>query len=262
MHPQHARAPHLQRRISRSEQRHPGRSRAQVSPTAPAPQEEVKGNTPDRPPGAERLRDEEESIRVILAAKDPSDAEVGYRTLFRGLGSDTVVRMQSHPSDTIAIQAAWQQVELTVPENPQRVIRPNRDKLAWFLGFLEGRARVRAPRWWVEAILDARANRRGNVYAGGLNNWLNRKPGDPVSEKGPPKAMIERREGKLVVQLGTESASLPDDFYEKFNKQEGFDDVRALFTSTRCYVAIHDDAGYAYRLGCIERSPLREALGE
>lgn len=227
-------------------------------PTAPAPRERPDGVLPGRPRVAERPATEDDLIRAILAAKDPSGAAGDYRSLFKLVGNDGLPRLQVHVSDTIAIQAAWMQVELTVPpEEPGRVVRPDREKLAWFLGFLEGRARVHPPKWWTEAILDARANRRGNVYAGGLNIPAHRRAGDPVPEKGPPKATIERREGRLVVHLGKESAGLPGDFPEKVRKPEVFDDVRALFTPTRCYVAIHEDVGYAYRLGCVERSPSR-----
>lgn len=232
---------------------------ARDQPTEPAPHESPETVPPDQPKGAKRPVSEDDLIRTILAAKDPSAAAKGYGSLFKLVGNDGLPRLQAHTSDTIAIQAAWMHVELTLPvKEPAQVVRPDRDKLAWFLGFLEGRVRVTPPKWWTEAILDARANRRGNIYAGGLNMWLDRKAGDPIFEKWPAKAAIERKEGKLVVQLGKESASLPDDFHEKVEKQKGLDyDVRALFTPTRCYVAMHESVGYSYRLGCVERSPVR-----
>lgn len=226
----------------------------QLSVPAGEPSESPKDVPTDRP---KRPASEDDLIRAILAAKEPSAAAEGYRALFKLVGNDGLARLQSHASDTIAIQAAWMQVELTVPVEPARVVRPDREKLAWFLGFLEGRARVTPPKWWAEAIRDARANCRGNIYAGGLNLWLLREEGDPVPEKEPAKATIERRDGKLVVRLGKESASLPDDFHEKLKKQHLRDDVRALLTPTRCYVAIHGDVGYRYRLGCIERTPVK-----
>jgi hypothetical protein len=230
---------------------------ADQPPTSPETPEPVPS---DRLKNAKRPASEDALIHATLAAKDPSEAKDGYRSLFKLVGKDGLARLQTHTSDTIAIQAAWMQVELTVPvKEPERVVRPDREKLAWFLGFLEKRARVTPPKWWADAILDARANRRGNIYAGGLSiAWLDRKADDPIFKKLPAKATIERREGKLVVQLGKESASLPDDFLEKVQKQKGIhDEVRALFTTTRCYVAMHDDCGYSYRIGCVERSPLK-----
>lgn len=177
-------------------------------PTAPAQRERLEGVLPDHPKGAKRPANEDDLIRAILAAKDPSAAEDGYSSLFELVGNDGLLRLQSHASDTIAIQAAWMQVELTVPvKEPAQAVRPDREKLAWFLRFLEARARVTLPKWWAEAILDARANRRGNVYAGGINMSSDCKAGDPIFEKWPPKATIERKEGKLVVRLGKESAS-------------------------------------------------------
>jgi hypothetical protein len=172
------------------------------------------------------------------------------------VGNDGLSRLQAHSSDTIAIQAAWMQVELTVPaEKPVGAVRPDREKLAWFLGFLEGRARINLPKWWATAILDARANRRGNIYAGGINVLT--RPGDPSEEKQPAKATIERRQGGLIIQLGQASAKLPDDFVDKVRKQEHHNNVRALFTPTHLYVAIHESVGYTYRLACVERSTLK-----
>src|SRR5262249_50929738 len=84
-----------------------------------------------------------------------------------------------------------------------------------------------------------------------------RKSGDPVPEKGPAKAMIERQDGKLVVKVGNESATLPGDFHEKVKHRELSENIRALFTPTRCYVAIHENVGYTYQLGGVEKSPVR-----
>lgn len=71
----------------------------------------------------------------------------------------------THPNDGIAIQAAWQEVVVTIPEKEgDQAFRPDRENLNWFLGFLEGRARIEPPKWWARSLLDCHANRRGNVY--------------------------------------------------------------------------------------------------
>ena len=65
----------------------------------------------------------------------------------RAVGPGGLPALRLHPHDGIAIQAAWEEVTLTVPEEKQdQPVRPDRHKLDWFLGFLEGRGRVRAPR--------------------------------------------------------------------------------------------------------------------
>ena len=227
-------------------------------PTEAAPRESAKAGSLDHPKGTKPRASEDDVIQAILAAENPSEAKDGYSALFTLVGNDGLTRLRAHNSDTIAIQAAWMQVELTVPvEPPPQTVRPDREKLTWFLGFLEGRARVTPPKWWADAILDARANRRGNVYAGGLADWVDRKEGDPIFKTWPAKAAIERQEDKLVVRLGNESADLPGDFLKNVKKQQFYDEARALFTPTRCYVAIHESVGYSYRLGCVERTPSR-----
>jgi hypothetical protein len=206
---------------------------------------------------SDRPTSEDDLIKIILAAKDPSAASKGYAPLLKRLANEDLPRLQSHASDTISIQAAWMHSELTVPvKEPVRAVRPDRESLAWFIGFVEGRTRVHPPKWWAEAILDARANRRGNVYAGGLNIWGNHLTGDPIVEMWPAKATIEQKDGQLFVRTGKEAAHIPDDVPEKVKKQKGLDyEVRALITPTRCYVAMHESVGYSYRLGCVERSP-------
>ena len=225
-------------------------------PPAPAPRDKPKVFTAPPPRPASPI-DEAKVIRSVLTAKDSSRAADAYQLLFRDVGTDQLARLQSHASDSIAMQAAWMQVELTVPpEWTGNAVRPDRDKLAWFLGFLEGRARVQPPKWWSEAFLDARANRRGNVYAGGLNRWADRKRGDPV-EKYPEKATLKPLDGRVALRLGKESIQMPVEFLDKLQKQEGYDEARALFTPAHCYVAFHDQWGYDYRIGCVERSPLK-----
>lgn len=227
----------------------------ETPPPAPAPREKPKTVTAPPPKPAPPI-DEAKVIRSILTAKDAYRAALGYGRLFRDVDDDQLARLQTHTSDTIAIQSAWMQVEMTVPPESRVTVRPDRDKLAWFLGFLEGRARVRPPKWWSEAILDARANRRGNIYAGGLNMWIDRKRGDPV-EKDPEKATLESRDGRVDLRLGKESIRMPVEFIDKLQIQEGFGEARALFTPARCYVAFHGFAGYDYRVGCVERSPVK-----
>jgi hypothetical protein len=199
---------------------------------------------------------DEELCRVILRAKQPSTAVRAYDALFHSATTDSLRRLQMNPSDTIAIQAAWQEVELTVPEKSELTVRPDRDKLSRFLGFLEGRARVQAPRWWAEAILDARANHRGNVYAGGLNLSWRREP-IPNAAAPPPQATFDKQDGKPVVRIGSEFALIPEDLRDKLRPNGPDIKVTALIDPARCYVAAYDCVGSPYRLACVERSPER-----
>src|SRR5260370_27643577 len=96
-----------------------------------------------------------------------STASEGLAALFKKVGPAGIPALQAHSEDSIALQAAWQDVVVTVLETESRsAVRPGHDKLAWFLGFLEGRARMRAPKWWADSLLGSRAYARDNIYPG------------------------------------------------------------------------------------------------
>lgn len=207
----------------------------------------------DRPLSVEPPTEKKKEIRAILIAKTPHDAVSAYSTLFKEATTEEVRRLQANPSDTIAVQAAWQQIELAIPEKPPQVVRPDSDKLARFLGYLEGRARLQAPQWWAAAILDARANRRGNVYAGGIT-LADYREMKPSATALPPQAKFDLREGKPVVRVGSEFAIIPDGLREKLGSDQFVDGVCALVTNDRVYLGAFDSVGYPYKLACVDRS--------
>ena len=109
----------------------------------------------------------DEVVRRLGGLEDLHESKEAYRLLFATAGVDGLSRLQTVHDDSIAIQSAWEEVTLTVPvKDGDRAYRPDTQKLSWFLGFLQGRARVSPPDWWRESLLDARANRRDNIYAG------------------------------------------------------------------------------------------------
>src|SRR5689334_6714264 len=88
----------------------------------------------------ERPIDEDKQIRDVLVALGPSHAADAYGELFKGARAEDLRRLQGNASPTIAVQAAWEEVEHTVPEKqPKEPVRPDPKKLSWFLGFLETR---------------------------------------------------------------------------------------------------------------------------
>ena len=46
----------------------------------------------------------------------PYAAQAAYRVLFKKIGADGVQALLTHKSDMIALRAAWEQVNLTVPK--------------------------------------------------------------------------------------------------------------------------------------------------
>jgi hypothetical protein len=177
----------------------------------------------------------------------------GYRILFGKVGADGIRRLQADTHDGIAIQAAWEEVALTVPEKePERSVRPDRHKLDWFLGFLEGRGRVKAPEWWAEMLLDSRANRRDNIYPGSPKDMPDHRAGlDDV--EAPRDTTLKRDGDKIILKVRKESVSIPEAILRKCDSGRVCCSVSALITPSRCYIAVHEDVGYSYPLYCIDR---------
>jgi hypothetical protein len=187
----------------------------------------------------------EAKIQEVLNAPDLIHARLAFRSLFEAAGDSGLARLKTHANDSIAIQAAWREVLLTVPEKKgNEVYRPAQHRLNWFIGFLEGRARLKLPAWWQEAVLDAEAHRRGNVY---FRSRL------PLQQTGiqyvfaPVGTNLEKVNGKIVLSVGKESLAIPDSVLRSWG------DVSALMTPERCYVAAHEGVGYHYDLACIDR---------
>jgi hypothetical protein len=195
-------------------------------------------------------------VQQIATLKDPYRASKMYRRLFQKVGDEGIRLLQSHPQDGIAIQAAWEEVRLTVPEKePETAVRPDRHKLDWFLGFLEGRARLKTPKWWSEVLLDCRANRRDNIY------FL--QPGQPLYDKigpdehfvyGPLDTRLKFERERAVLSVGKQSTTIPVDLLRKDDSGKVACDVSALTTASRCFLAIHEGVGYPYDLVCVERT--------
>jgi hypothetical protein len=211
------------------------------------------------PPGANfvvdafSVFDESAQVQAVLSATDSNDARDAYRKLFAFSTTRTLHRLQSHSSDTIAIQAAWEEVERTVPRNPNEVVRPDHKQLVKFIDALEKRGRLKIPPWWSEAILDARSNRRGNTYAGGFGTALHQIDREEQLKKWsrpPMPARFEEADGKLLIRTETDFAIVPNDLKSKLGERGK---TVALIRPKHCVVAMHDDWGSPYRLAYVDR---------
>jgi hypothetical protein len=190
-------------------------------------------------------RSVEEIVKAVIAAQNPFAAAEQYKALFTAAGAKGLAALRSLPHDSIAIQAAWQEVNLTLPEknlddgNPV-VFRPDRDKLNWFFGFLEGRGRILAPRWWADSLLDARANTRSNIYF---------PDGDSADQVTPFMAGVVTKSGKSILSYRNDAVALPAELRPK---RTGSEEVySALFTPKNVYVAKYDATRVVGVVACV-----------
>ena len=90
-----------------------------------------------------------------------------YHALFAVAGPQGVKRLQSSPCDSIAIQAAWQEVVLSIREGElPHTINIDPDKLRQFVAFLESHERLKVPPAWANFVMASQANRRNNTFPG------------------------------------------------------------------------------------------------
>jgi len=177
-----------------------------------------------------------------------------YRLLFATAGVNGLARLQAHHDDSIAVQSAWEAVTLTEPvKDGDTVYRPNTQKLNWFLGFLEGRARLSPPDWWREAVLDARANRRSYIYPGEPKSLPYRR-----SEIGwvscPKNASVKTTGHAVFYRVGADIIKIPEEILERCDSGELCCNLSGCFTDKHCFIAVHNDFGYPHKIACIERS--------
>jgi hypothetical protein len=195
----------------------------------------------------------ERTVKAVVDATGPFVAAEQYRVLFSGMKAPSIDELTLSSYDSLAIQAAWQLVNLTLPEkNPEDgnpiVFRPDGDKLNWFLGFFQGRGHMRVPKWWKQSLLDARANTRSDI-------WFPDR-GDGVGGTGPAPAKVTANPAQSLITVGTDSAVLPADLVKEH--PSGLPArFSAVFTPKMCYVAIYDDAVYPYAVVCVDRQTAR-----
>jgi hypothetical protein len=101
----------------------------------------------------------------IIEAKSPGSAQRLYASVFDGASPRQLDEWQGHDHLGVALHAAWTPIRLSIPVGEQeRPVRPDRAMLRWFAEFAEGHMNVTLPKWWKEALLDAQAHRRDNIF--------------------------------------------------------------------------------------------------
>jgi hypothetical protein len=163
----------------------------------------------------------------------------------------------SADDDSDAVKAAWEEVIRTIPDKEgDRMHVVNRRKLDWFLGFLEGRARVRSPKWWAESLVSAEANRRDDIYFyfSGDDTYHDAGLDSVVA---PPDTTLSKMDGKIILRVNKDSVAVPRYLFfaewDDNGKLPSNTGVSAVFNKSRCYVAVHYLTG-DYPLACIDRS--------
>jgi hypothetical protein len=194
-------------------------------------------------------------VQDVVAAKDKRQAQQRYRALFDRCGAAGLPALRLSPRTGVALQAAYEEVLLTT-DGGQKV-RASKPNLVWFLGFLEGRARVEAPQWWKHAL--AHSERTSEGHRGPYNGQPYYKA-LPGADRALPAVTLQRRGGRLLLLVGEQSASVPEGFFEATagslkhgEERKALANVGALIAGERCYTTRIDPFGLSSTLVCSDR---------
>lgn len=167
-----------------------------------------------------------------------------YRNLFALAGNDLLPWILREDNDSVAIQSAWETVELGVPLKPKHgTYTPPAKSISKFLGLIESRRNLKIPLWWREIVEGAKANQRHNIYGGSPSV-------EPYHDSGmneircPTNARLERADGDGFYIAGTMRFRVPSELE--------FDHICVAFEGNRAYVAFHEGFGYPHRVACYD----------
>jgi hypothetical protein len=190
----------------------------------------------------------------VLNQQEARLADQRYRALFDAVGSDALGQLKADPHDSIALQAAWEEVQLSLPEKDQpQPTRVQPGKLERFLGFLEGRGRVQIPRWWEIALGEAKSRGRDHRVTCS-SNALAFQRGKRIitglrirTEEG---ISLSKENGTITLRVGKQSLVVPKELI--IEDRVLADNLTVLISGQHWYVALYDTVGYKYPLVCLE----------
>jgi hypothetical protein len=129
----------------------------------------------------------------------------------------------------------------------RKLNEPDSESLRWFLGFLEGRTSLRLPRWWTEAILSAQASGHGRLAAVRTSTQAYHKTAIPNVWAVVGTTLLMDGD-KAVLQVGNEFSPLPCGLLYDDDDGGVSGRISALITPDRCYVAVHSESSFRYKL--------------
>jgi len=224
---------------------------------------------------------DEGTTEHVLRTYNLTDRGDSVAKLFEKSSAEQVQEYKSHPHNTIALHAAWDEVKRATrigpkyreeidKEGPEPQFKMDRRALQRFLGFVEGRLQVAPPGWWQDAV--------GRAYAYGNDLsalWLpghNKKMPYSKTEFGlhvhNQLSVEPLADGALEVISGNLSCRIPAKYFDDLKPDEDAtkpgilfkDDIglSAWMDDERCVFTFHGGADAGFSLHCIDRKSSKE----
>ena len=237
----------------------------------------ANASLPQVAPDSEELTPElADKVQEVL--RSPSDQEMHkrYRSLFEAAGPEGLRKLNLHRHAGIAVQAAWEEVLLTIPEKEcDSIGRPDCLQIGRFLDFVENGVGLDIPEWWKTMFqLEISSHGRGNVSFRMLDLFSIYHEAGLGSIRAPKDTTLQREQepGKffsgwafnphgisfsgpginraIFLQVGEQSVVLPDSIVDEIKLES--DCVSALISAGKYYLAIHRRQSGHYNLVCLK----------
>jgi hypothetical protein len=212
-------------------------------------------------------------VAPIVAAEVPAAIMTAKRALLRNATDSQLLQLGRNAHPAVALHAEWARTIRAMKLKPTRKTEKMPCWLAQrFLGFVEGRLRIRTPEWWQETLLSAlvstsgemvsyevpdwlHAYRRTGVELGGSGLQLETESGEVTTKDGwellaPPDTKLRREGTTLVATVHGRTVTVPIDVVQDAG---GADRLYFVPDGQRCYLAVHS-GGFEFSMVCIDQS--------
>lgn len=202
---------------------------------------------------ADEETEADKGTRRVIRAIDLWRHDEAITKLFKTLSTDQIRDLKEHEHDTIAIAAAWHEVretfaEATKPDTlPQHGAKIDRAALERFLGFVEGRLRIRVPKVWQESFRHTRVFSPRSIHIPTFTYWPRHSTDAGFS--APLSVHASKEDDRITVYTDTGERELPKSVHSTKGTLDG--SLAAAIDNEYCVCAFYDEIGYGYKLHCI-----------
>jgi hypothetical protein len=195
----------------------------------------------------------DKGTRLVVRAIDLWHHDEAITKLFKILSTDQIRDLKEHEHDTIAIAAAWHEVretfaETTKPDTlPQCGAKIDQAALERFLGFVEGRLRIRLPKVWQESCRHPRVYSPRSIRIQTFKYWPRHSTDAGFS--APLSVQATKEDGRVTVNTDVGECQLPKSVLSKKDLLAG--SLAAAIDTEYCVCAFYNEIGYGYKLHCV-----------
>jgi hypothetical protein len=193
----------------------------------------------------------QQAANRLLGCKSLRQAYEEYTAWFEDADLHTLQLLTKHENAQVAVWAAWRELLLAIPKHEDRLKDvPDPKTLERFLGFLEGRLHVVAPRWWEQEFLGMKVGSFGAMTVPSPKVELYER-----TERwlwATNNCSVHESKGNTYLQIGGESTALPP-AVDNAIKEHNYHRLSAEADRSRCYLVTHTSICSRSPLYCLDR---------